>query len=193
MSTQRFVADWYEDRRLRLMANAVEGDSILDLGYADMPNKYLSAPARRVVGVDLVAPSGRSSYDEEIQGDVMALSLEGRFTTVLAGELVEHLENPYEFTRRTRELLVDRGRLVISTPNPLGFPMFLFELAQSRRRFFAADHTYTLTPRWVRRMLESCGFALERSVAVGLWNPFFAIPVCPVSLSYQVIYVARAT
>jgi hypothetical protein len=174
------------------MAEEVEGDNVLDLGYADMPNKYLPAPARRVVGVDLVAPSGRSGYDEEIQGDVMALFLEGGFTTVLAGELVEHLENPYEFTRRTRELLVDGGRLVISTPNPLGFPMVLFELAQSRRRFYAADHTYALTPRWVRRMLESCGYALEKSIAVGLWNPWLPFHLCPVTLSYQVIYLARA-
>lgn len=190
----RLVADWYEDRRLRLIARSVHGSRIADLGYAHLPNPYLVSEGRTIVGVDLVDPTGRSGYDEEIQGDVMSMAPPNiPFDTVVAGELLEHLESPYDFLRRIRGLLSDTGTLVLSTPNPLGVPMVFYELFNSRRRFYARDHTFSFPPRWVARLLDDTGYSLERLVPVGLWNPLVPIPWAPPTISYQVIYLAKAT
>lgn len=186
------IADWYEDRRLRLLSEEAVGTRILDLGYAQLPNRYLIGPDRHVTGIDLALGSGGSGYDVEIQADVMDLDLSGpKFTTVVAGELIEHLERPFDFVRKLKGLLEPGGRLILSTPNPLGFPMAFFEYVNSRRRFYSGDHTICYTPRWMTRLLETCGFSVEATRSVGLWNPLIPVHWCPVTFSYQVIYVAH--
>lgn len=186
------IANWYEDRRLRLLSDEAVGTRILDLGYAQLPNRHLVRDGRHVTGIDLAPAPGSSGYDVEIQADVMDFDLSGpKFTTVVAGELIEHLERPFDFIRRLKDFLEPGGRLILSTPNPLGFPMVFFEYGNSRRRFYSDDHTTCYTPRWMRRVLESCGFSVESTRSVGLWNPILPVPWCPVTFSYQVIYVAR--
>ena len=121
----------YEGRRLQMMASYVQGNNVLDLGFAQSPNALL-APYR-TVGLDLNPPATPpTGYAEQIRGDVMTLAdhLDGRqFDTVVCGELIEHLERPYDFLRGLRDVVVPGGRLVLSTPNPLGFPVVLFELS----------------------------------------------------------------
>jgi len=183
----------YEERRLRLLARLAVGTRVLDLGYARQPNPYLEGFHR--VGVDLERPADHGvRYEEEILGDVMTIGqlLEGRvFDTIVCGELIEHLENPYALLRALRPLLSDDGRLLVSTPNPLSIPVFVAEVMRSRRFFFTRDHLYYFLPRWVERLLEKTGYVVERLQPVGLWTPWRALPVVPVAMSYQVIYVGR--
>lgn len=177
---------------MRLVARLAEGSRVLDVGYAQWPNRDLLREGRTVVGLDLERSAAESGYDEERIGDAsdLAQSLgDARFDSIVAAEFIEHLEEPYRFLEQARAHLNDGGRLVLSTPNPVAWPTLLFEWGQSERRFYTEDHTYYFTPRWVRRMLERSGYRLSRLHAVGLWP--IALP-CPVALSYQVVYVAEA-
>jgi 2-polyprenyl-3-methyl-5-hydroxy-6-metoxy-1,4-benzoquinol methylase len=187
-------AHWYEDRRLEMIAAEARGPNVLDLGYAQMPNGYLAKRAElRITGLDLSPPPADSGYTETLQGDIGELGkLFGarRFDTIVAGEFIEHLEQPYDFLRSLHGHLAERGLLVLSTPNPLGFPVLLSELFRDRRHFYTEDHTYYFLPRWVERMLDRTGYRLVRTRPVGLWIPGIRIPWAPVALSYQVIYVA---
>jgi 2-polyprenyl-3-methyl-5-hydroxy-6-metoxy-1,4-benzoquinol methylase len=187
------VARSYEDRRLRIMAEEARGPRVLDLGYAHSPNPYLVQRRElQVTGVDL-EPTTDSGYHDTLCADVTQLPGplgERRFDSVLAGELIEHLEDPYDFLRRTRDLLAPGGRIVLSTPNPLSFPMVICELAGDRKHFYSKYHTYSFPPRWVERMLAIAGFELLRTRAVGLWCPGVVIPWAPTTLSYQNVYVA---
>ncbi len=182
----------YERRRMRQMAYQSVGKTVLDIGYAQSPNPYLDGFYR--TGYDLNKPlPGTVSYEEEIVGDVCEIGavLAGRrFDTIFCGELIEHLETPYKFLRDLSELLNEDGRLILSTPNPLGFPVFLCELFQLRRFFYTKEHLYYFLPRWVRRLLELSGYRLQSIRPVGLWLPFGVLGLCPTMLSYQVIYVA---
>lgn len=180
----------YEDRRQRLVASLVDGSTVLDLGYAQDPNRYLGGHR---VGLDLNRPEpGRSCYDEEIVGDVtdLAAALDGRrFATVVCAELIEHLEAPYHFLRSLLGAIEPAGQLVLSTPNPVGFPVVLSEWTRDRRHFYTSEHAWYLAPRWVERLLEASGWRVEQVRGVGLW-PFARVPATP-GLSYQVVYVAR--
>ena len=183
----------YEQRRLSLLAGLAQGRAVLDLGYAAMPNKYFKDV--QLVGVDLNQPlEPAPQYSEQIVGNVMELPklfTGRRFDTVVAGELIEHLENPYQFLRDVHSIVASGGRVLLSTPNPLGFPVFLFELLQSRRFYYDREHTYYYLPRWMVRIAESCGFAVEKLVPVGLYTPLGVIPWTPTVFSYQVIYVLK--
>lgn len=185
-------SDRYEHRRLRLIAGAAAGERVADLGYAQLPNRYLRAP--HLVGVDVREPAvAAPNYTAHITGDVTDPATFGGqvFDTVIAAELIEHLEDPYGFLRMLHTVVAGDGRLVVSTPNPVAWPTVVAEWMNTRRWFYDPDHRWYLSPRWVRRMLEGAGWVLDRMVPVGLWLPVGVIPLAPVTLSYQVIYVAR--
>lgn len=182
----------YEDRRLRRLADLCRGNTVLDVGYAQQPNRHLRGHR---TGIDLT-PSKNPSvrYDEEIVGDVATLPTRfpgRRFDTVICAELIEHLENPYQLLRDLRPLLNDDGVLLVSTPNPLAFPVVVAELLRLKRFFYTKDHLYYFLPRWVERLFEATGFRVVDVEGVGLWTPFISLPVGPASLSYQVIYVGQ--
>lgn len=191
VSDGRRQSEGYERRRQRLIADACLGE-VLDLGHAQLPNPYLAG--ERVVGLDLVAPTVPSGYREDRIGSVMELEATfgaRRFDTVVAAELIEHLEDPYGFLRSVRRVIGPDGRLVLTTPNPLGFPVLFLEILRSRRWFYTTDHTFYFLPRWVDRMLDFTGFELERVHPVGLWLPVGHLPWAPTWMSYQLLYVAR--
>jgi SAM-dependent methyltransferase len=177
---------------MRQIAHQAVGKTVLDIGYAQAPNPFLDGFSR--TGYDLNKPvSGSVRYEEEIVGDVYDIGavLAGRrFDTIICGELIEHLETPYDFLRDLSRLLNEDGRLILSTPNPLGFPVFLCELFQLRSFFYTREHLYYFLPRWMRRLLELSGYRLQCMRSVGLWLPFGVLALCPTILSYQVIYVA---
>ena len=182
------VAHAYEDKRLRLIAMEAGDGRILDIGHAQCPNTYLDGAGS--TGFDLNVAEN-CDYAEQIAGDIREIKsiLHGReFDCVIAAEFIEHVENPYAVLRDLRALIAPGGRLILSTPNPVAFPTLLCEWTMSRKFFYTTDHTYYFSPRWMTRVLEGCGYNVEKIRGVGLW-PFGFIPA-PAGWSYQVMYVA---
>jgi len=183
----------YENRRLKLIADEIKGNKILDIGYASIPNSYISDCY--LTGYDLEFSKQKiSNYNETIQGDVKLIKkkLKNRnFDTIICGELIEHLENPYHLLRDLHHLLKKDGRLIISTPNPFGFPVFIFELFRNKKYYYNKSHKYYFLPRWVNRLLEDTGYRICNLIPVGFWLPYKPIPVCPKSFSYQIIYISE--
>jgi SAM-dependent methyltransferase len=186
------ISHKYEHARLRKIGALVQGRTVLDVGFAQGPNPYLQG--RHRVGYDREVPApGTCVYEEQFRGDVadIVTVLRGRsFDTIVCAEIIEHLERPYDFLRDLHGLLSTGGRLILTTPNPLGFPVVIAEFLRMRRFFYAKDHTYYFLPRWVVRMMEGAGYQVVNVSPIGLWLPWGFISWCPVALSYQVIYVA---
>jgi len=65
-------------------------------------------------GVDVLNGLGY----QVVCGDVETVDLGRRFDTIVAGEIIEHLENPGLFLRNMRRHLKPEGKMVVSTPNP---------------------------------------------------------------------------
>jgi SAM-dependent methyltransferase len=183
----------YEKRRQKLISNSVKANDVLDIGHAQMPNEYLKI--FHTIGYDKNTPKNESNaYKKNIQGDISEITKKlanKKFDTIICAELLEHLENPYQFLREIHSLLKKDGELIISTPNPLGFPILFFELFQNKKRFYSNDHTYYFLPRWVERLLDLTGYKLEQIKPVGIWCGFFFIACAIKSLSYQLIYIAE--
>ena len=185
------VSKSYEQRRLRLLAERAKGNTVLDIGYAQHPNTYLQNVHR--VGLDLATPKTKSGYEEEIVGNVFAMKTllpNRQFDTIICGEFIEHIENPYDLLRNLKEFLNPGGILLLSTPNPLGFPVVLVEYLRNKKFFYTEDHVYYFTPRWMERMLQRSGYTVDEVSPVGLWLPRGHLPIPSISLSYQVIYAA---
>lgn len=180
----------YELRRQHLIAQLTHGDSILDIGCAYMPNRFLRGGT--VVGLDLNTMELSPPYTEHIIGDITHISeiLDQRqFDTIILGEVIEHFEQPYDLLRKIRGHISIGGKLILSTPNPLGLPVVLVEYLRLRKFFYTPNHLYYFTPRWVWRLLEHSGYHVIRTIGCGVSLGKWPIPA-PATLSYTVIYVA---
>ena len=124
--------------RASFLIDRCRGRRVLHLGCLDWPvhcerlangtwlHRKLGQVAAEIVGIDLAADAiaevQRQGYGHDIHvGDAERLdevaSRFGRFDVVVAGELIEHLNNAGRFMESAKDVLVPDGRLLITTPS----------------------------------------------------------------------------
>lgn len=183
-----------EAKRLRRMARYARG-AVLDVGFNAHPNPFLNG----AVGYDREVRKKPSNYREVVRGDAHELARHfppKSFDTVLAGETIEHLENPSEFLRQCRTVLKDDGLIVVSTPNPYNFWTFLGNALLIKPGY--ADHLSMWPFRNFVELLLHVDLELERVVS---GSGIQLIPFAPFSrhlylpsprgLARHLIYVVR--
>lgn len=187
--------------RQKKIAGLVSG-KILDVGYADHPNPFLSGD---VTGLDLIKPKKLpENYKKLVAGDALGVAdlfKKSTFDTVVAAEIIEHLENPAAFLRGARKVLKDRGRLIISTPNPYHLPTLVANMLFIRPEFTAHKthdpyHINLFTYRNMITLIEHCDFYLEKVInGNGLLLTYRNFPVIPFpkAFSQGFIYVLKKT
>jgi SAM-dependent methyltransferase len=186
---------YYRDARHELLPYLPERlGHVLELGCAAGEHGSLLLAVGRaetVVGVDLYVPSDLARerltrFDRADVADWVATSSE-RFDTILALDVLEHLEDPWTVLGRARHLLFPGGLFVASIPN-VRFIRVVVDLA-ARGRFDYRDsgvldrtHLRFFTRRSIIAMFEEAGFpapmvrrlrhpmrpALERLIILGL-------------------------
>jgi 2-polyprenyl-3-methyl-5-hydroxy-6-metoxy-1,4-benzoquinol methylase len=151
---------------------------VLELGCAaGMFGKVLKErhPGAHVTGIEAgrsAAERAATRLDRVIHGRIEDLDFAahgigpGAFDLVLAGDVLEHLHNPWDALVRVRPLIAPGGRLVASIPNVRNLQVVTTLLLQGRfeyterglldithLRFFAFDD--------IRVMLDQTGYDLE--------------------------------
>ncbi len=182
-----------EDYRLKKIAKLVSNrEKVLDLGCADITNPYLKNSD--ITGFDLKKECKLgSNYSSFISGDVMKLDSyfaeDQKFDAVIAGELLEHLEEPILFFKKCYSILKDDGIIVLSSPNPNSFVERFLTLALSRKYFFTDDHIMLYPQRWLIRIMEISGFTDIKLHSGGMIFPFTALIPFPRPWCYQTIAI----
>ncbi len=182
-----------EKPRLRKMAAFAKG-RILDVGFAHQPNPYLHG---EVIGLDFEAVPCPENYTMAVVGKIETINFAAAsFDTILAGEFIEHVEQPLQFLRDSRRLLISGGVLVLSTPNPYYPPVILLNWLMIRKFFYSPNHIFEIAPRYLVRFLEQTGFVLKKMLSGGMLIPLyrgrcFTVPMAK-AICYQMIYVAEA-
>ena len=106
----------------------VKGPCVLDVGCTghivepDSPY-WLHGQLRKhfpnVVGIDISADNverlKKLGYENVYVASAEQFTLNQKFNTIVAGELIEHLSNPGLFLERAKEHLAPGGRIVITT------------------------------------------------------------------------------
>ncbi|OGD93348.1 hypothetical protein A2697_03330 [Candidatus Curtissbacteria bacterium RIFCSPHIGHO2_01_FULL_41_44] len=185
--------------RHKKIAHLAKG-RILDVGYADHPNRFLKGD---VTGLDLIKPKELpENYRKLVVGDALIIGnlfKANSFDTLIAAEIIEHLENPAQFLRGARQILKNNGILIISTPNPYHL-LTLIANALFIRPEFTAHKTHdpyhiNLFPyRNMVTLLEHCDFRVEKVISTGgLILNIASGPIIPFpkAFSQGFIYVVR--
>jgi 2-polyprenyl-3-methyl-5-hydroxy-6-metoxy-1,4-benzoquinol methylase len=167
----------FNERRHRAHAKLLEavgsGKRVLDVGCS---SGYLSEPLSQrgntLVGIEADAGAAREGErwcERVLVGDVETMELpleQGSFDVVLCGDVIEHLRDPGAVLARLRPLLVQGGRLVVSTPNIANWAMRLSLLAgrwrYTDRGFLDRTHTHLFTRRTLVDAIEAAGYRVER-------------------------------
>jgi len=184
------MANRYERHRQNIIAKLAQSKNILDIGCSYIPNRLLRAD--EVVGLDLNPMDIQPPYTEHIVGDandINSILQQRQFDIVILGEVIEHVEQPYDLLRKIHRHITPGGKLIMSTPNPLGLPVVFIEYLGLRKYFYTPNHLYYFTPRWVWRLLEKTGYKVSKSVGCGASIVGLPFPMPP-TLSYNVIYIA---
>lgn len=166
--------------RLEVLARWASDGDVLDLGVCDArPEKpgpardddpellfrRLAALNPRTTGVDVDAAGverlARAGLDV-VCADVETMDLGRRFALIVAGELIEHLENPGRFLRNAHRHATPDGVLAVSTPNPFDGRQ-RHKIRRYGRPDVHADHTCWFDPVTLDQLLRRTG-----------WDPFEA-------------------
>jgi SAM-dependent methyltransferase len=165
--------------RVGYIAAACAHRRVLDLGAMDETawqskrgrgtwlHEEISRSAKSVDGVDisaLVPPEGLRTAPNAIirRGDIgdpdrLLADLPEMPDVIVAGELIEHLENPLEFLRRIARTGRLSGKcLILSTPNATALHNVLIGLA--RRESTHHDHLCVLSYKTLTTLCTRAGF-----------------------------------
>jgi SAM-dependent methyltransferase len=113
-----------------------------------------------VLGVD-IDPEGieqlKTQGFQAVCADVETMDLGRKFDTIIAGEIIEHLENCGLFLRNMRRHLKDDGVIIISTPNPF-YAGQTWKIWRYGRPMVHEDHMNWQDPTTLDALLRRTGF-----------------------------------
>lgn len=162
------IMSWIADRR---------SERVLDVGCSD---GALGAQVRslgsHVTGIDHVdSHLARERLDgfqviDLIDGDLS--SIEGRFDTIVCGDVLEHLRDPLNLLRTATERLDAGGSLIVSVPN-FGhwYPRIKTLLGRfdyDQRGILDATHLRFFTRKSFERLIRDAGLTVVRRAQTGL-------------------------
>lgn len=179
-------------RRLKLLGGLASG-AVLDVGCEGTQNPFLND----AVGFDIVRPAKiQPSYQRFVQGDCQELQKffdQRSFDTIIAGEIVEHLENPAALLRGCHHALKDDGRLLVTTPNPYHWSTVIGNLLFLRRGI-TWEHINLFPFRTMIALFRHTGWDVvdvrNASHGMRLWHTTRThfLP-CPKAIAWQLLYV----
>ncbi len=186
-----------KNRKLKIQAGFCKNtDRILDIGYAANPNSFL----KNAVGLDIAEPSNvPSNYSKTVVCNLNNSNMPFQnacFDVVIAGDVIEHVENPSHFLREVNRVLINNGKLILSTPQANDWWTTLHNW------FFRnlindpdpGEHLQNWTFLDMQRLLKKNGFFLDKVEGYYMHFPKINIQIRVKNfpaLSWQVFYVAE--
>lgn len=167
--------------RIAYLTELVTGRSVVHVGFADRGYRemqelagtwlhaHLATRARTLVGIDLdeegVAAAREAGYEAWAIDcrDEVAIAAAGiePAEVVVAGEVIEHLDEPGPFLEALHRLVAPGGELVLTTPNASGLLNTVAALAG--REVNHPDHVAMFSWRTLQNLLARHGWEVVES------------------------------
>ena len=122
------------------------------------------------------------------------------FDIVIAGELIEHLQDTYGVVREFNRVLKNGGHLIISVPNVCSlvnrirmiFGKLPTGCAMPKKRIYPENHVSDFNVSNITELLSSCGFEIEALTSNGVITRSSLITrFVPASMGETIIIKAR--
>ncbi len=160
----------FNDHKIQFFVKYSSGKEVLDIGCVHHnPENYrseywvhkaLCQVARELVGLDL--------YEEGVEylrergfnlicADAQNFDLNRQFDVIVAGDIIEHLEDFHGFFESCKRHLRPSGQILISTPNPW-YWRYLVKAALLPEVQANPEHTCWLCPQTLRQLAARHAF-----------------------------------
>lgn len=109
--------------REEIILKLIKNKRVLDLGnsWGDL-KELIQKNSKEYKGLDI---EGKTDYKQDLN---VAFNLNEKFDVIIAGELIEHIENSGIFLENVKRHLVKGGIFFLSTPNSTSFRFFFYAL-----------------------------------------------------------------
>ena len=143
-----------EKRVEQLLALIPEAKRVLNVGCAANPDmhEWIAQKSRSTVGIDIDTDKIKilqSKGFEIFEMNAEQIEFPTQFDVVVAGELIEHVNNPGDFVASAARCLTPGGLLVLTTPNIaslfLGFLLLTCNRTQDPTHVYYFDEKNLLT------------------------------------------------
>lgn len=168
--------------RLGFLLERCQGQRVLDIGCVahdvarmrspDWLHGRLTSVAASCLGVDVLEDGvsemtsrGFSAVVHDFSTGTGPLASHGPFDVIVAGELIEHVEDLGMLFRAARELLDPAGSLIITTPNP--YAPHRVKAGQLGLCWENADHIVYAFPSGVAELAERHDLVLTEAATTG--------------------------
>lgn len=165
--------DW-NDAKIIFFSRIVEHKNVLDIGVVQHEmdkvgmdtwlHRALCLKTDKILGLDIdlkgVDYLNKNKFNV-INADAQNFHLGITFDVIVAGDLIEHLDNPGGFLECVKEHLIPGGQLAISTPNPFWWKTYLHVLIKGGACPHP-EHTCWYCEQTLTQLLERHGFYVER-------------------------------
>ena len=159
--------------REKIIERYVLNKTALDIGCVSNQKKghfqfgrlheFLRKKCSSVKGLDInrkgVEQLRRNGYDI-IFGNAETFNIPEKFDVIVAGEIIEHLENQGAFLRTAWRHLKKEGKIIITTPNSFALRTFLRNVLGVLE--VNKEHTLWHDKNTLTRLVERCGFKVEK-------------------------------
>lgn len=100
------------------------------------------------------------------QGDAQRFDLGRQFDTVVAGELIEHLEDPGAFLTCAAAHLKPGGRIILTTPYAFSLGFVLYAWLKFPKTCSNPEHTLWLCPTTITQIVQRVGLDVDEIMLV---------------------------
>jgi len=150
--------------RIRAILDHIPPDSsVLDIGGArelyngESLHRKLADQSKTCIGIDIDQTTIAEFSEYDIRyANAETFDIDEIFDIAVAGELIEHLDNPGLMLKRVREHLRPGGKLVLTTPYPWTF--LRIRQAITGEPFVVPDHVSWYCPKTIENLLNRYGF-----------------------------------
>ena len=154
MADGRYKSDYL---RFNYINKNIFGKRVLDIGSTEgFVHDLLvkSNPGKKFFTLDT---EGKADFKVDLDNPS---KLKIKFDTIIAGEIIEHLESPIRFVRYCKSLLNKGGRLIITTPNATGL-QYLLDPSWCVYYKDYRGHTQTFTVEMLKRICLDEGMKIN--------------------------------
>jgi 2-polyprenyl-3-methyl-5-hydroxy-6-metoxy-1,4-benzoquinol methylase len=159
----------FNDHKIRFIVKYSQGKDVLDIGcVCHNPESYKSKywvhkaikeVARSLIGIDLYQDG--VEYLQKlgfnvVTADAQCFELGKKFDVIVAGDIIEHLEDFHGFLKSCKKHMHKDSRLLISTPNPW-YWRNIIKAALNKEVNNNPEHTCWLCVRTLRQLVNRHG------------------------------------
>ena len=174
--------------------------TILDIGYAQIPNPDLLRDGAMVYGVDIV--SVPTSYTKTFVCDLNTMSLpfkDGEIEMVTMGCTLAHVANPLKVLGEINRVLAHNGTLILSSPNPNYYwenvlNVFYHHFKNKVSKAKHIEHFFEFSRYNMRTIGERAGFKVTKEVGTTFYLVKTSLrfnPIAMPGLAYEIVYVLK--